>query len=687
MPYDRKTELLWNYIGIAQFSDLSKFWGQGPAFIGSQPTDPQMPDTSSTIKGESDGGDVPARNVMPSETISLSGTSSSASPGEFPNPDGDSPAHVSSAHVVPLMASAHATPNSFPMMGGARVSHEETTHHIHHAAQSTDQPANAPTILNPTGPDEPIYVEPKIYGPSEVHMQGVIIGGGSSQTNVVIAEDGSQIHGWSDLGSETIGNLIDQVRAPDIDNPFHLSVDYVSGNLTSLTTLIQLNTIYDNDVNQNITSISAASHSLIGDTNVGQTIDSGGNHAFNAATLVGNQALEGYDVLVVTGDLTKINKVMQVNLIVDEDVNHNISNGDINMPYGTATSVWDAAIQSGGNVQVNIGFIVDQQSGAVYLVGGFYGSTHSVDQLNVLSDADLNDILQLFHAQEGNGFLDFSALGAIVSGGNSQSNTAGFTENGDGTGHDGPPPLSDLTSLLYFAGLHPGDGDVKVLFVDGDYTIINLVVQINVINDADHNTQLATANGAMGSLEAPPQPEPEEETPATDAAAGDGSGTAPTDTHEGAAGTDPTTTGDTDQTHTAAPDDTSQVPTGETTPPATEAADTTDDSSTNSGDDNLPIYADHGNLNYDQITTSGGNQAGNQATLIDGGNGPQVVIVQGSYHEYNEIYQVNILFDTDHNRITSTMNADAPHPGGSDSGVLDTTHVVSADDVLHKMMS
>ncbi len=718
MPYDRKTELLWNYLSLAQLSDLTKIWGQGPAHAsGGEPPDGSQ---TQTIVLRTDDATPSSGATAPIHSSDQPMTAASDSPVSHQTGMeelGNLNSHIS---VAPYIA-PHASPASsvtIPDYGGTGYGHSTHTVHVvtntvsttttvEHTTVVTPPPA-APEPLTVVVADEP--VDPKFYGPSEVHASGAIESAANTQSSDVITTmDTSLQNGWSNVGADQVGNIIAQLQTAGEQSAHNFVIDYVHGDMTSLTTVHQLNTVFDNDINAARTSFSAPEGATLGDNNLAQSVTSGGNSSGNTSVMHGNADTANYDVLVVTGDLTKVNKIMQVNLIDDTDHNTVNAHADISTPYGTASSVWEAAIHSGGNTEVNIGFIIDNNTGSIYLVGGTYGTFASATQLNILSNADLNDILNLFHSQEGTGFLGFSTDNVIQSGGDSQSNLAGFlgdSENPSSTSGGTMAP-SDLTSLLAFANLHPTqeDGNIHVLFIDGNYTIINLVVQINVIHDADYNTLDAGASGATGALTPPPVAEPEDTSAVDTSASPDGTTGDPTSPDD--------TTGSDETAHASDTDNPSEVHTESTgneadhtatadtvtateTAPATETplvSDTTteppasNDNHVDSGADTpLPVYVDHSSLNYDQIATSGDNSGGNHATIIDGGNGgPQITIVQGHYYEYNEIYQVNILIDSDHNTITSAMNV-ATHAGGDHTdGVQDTSHLISADDILKSM--
>jgi len=731
VPYDRKTELLWNYIGMAQFSDLSRIWGQGPATIRGDATVGYTPQTIVIRTDEAPDSDEPKHHVtsgadgdIPSSSSGSEGVASPVTDAELENPVKiDIATFMPSASVGHSSHSSSDVPVSFGNVSvhSGHLSHFEITHQqsISTSSMSSDTSPHASAEI--LSDDAGLAIDngpPKFYGPSEVNATSAIDGGDNTQTSSVTVEGNPDAapSGWTGVGAEDVASIIDQLTAASQNNGYNFIIDYVSGNLTSLFSMQQLNTIYDNDSSHNSSYVTAAEGSLLGDVNVSQSIISGGNESTNTAYMASGDSLDNYDVLVVTGDLTEINKIVQVNLIVDDDVNQATSSADVDMPYGSASSVWDAAIKSGGNTEVNLAFIIDQDSGSVYLVGGYYGSSTSVTQTNILSDDDINEILQLFHSQEGTGFLGFNVDGVITSGGDSQTNIAHIVGEDGASGSLPDNATHDLTSLLAFANLHPGDGDIHVLFVDGNYTIVNLVVQINVIQDADTNIVESHADGAMGQLTDPnpvvvaDSPAEDGTTATTDADHQQGSDANGADgtenSHEEPPSNDSTggvsATGesgpgqqehetDTAPVTTSGEEQTATADTGSTNEAENETADSHhDDGSSTVGHEEtpeqLPVYADSGSLHYDQLIDSGGNGATNVAVLVDGGGGPQLRIVQGHYYEYNSIDQLNILVDSDHNHVTSAMNTDIP--GGGEtiaSNTTDATHLTSADDMLNRM--
>lgn len=520
MPYDRKTELLWNYIGMAQFSDFSRIWEQGPASIQGVDSSSGFTPQTVVIRAEgtpdSDDGKAPASPDSASDLGSPPGSGSEGVTSPVTDNGAlESPVKIDIATFIPGSSGSHSShPADMPVFfGEVSVYSEhvrmEVEHYFH---TSTSAQSNTHSSLPENGMSDGAALSAddgpaKIYGPSDVATHAAIDGGDNTQTSNVVVEGNPDAAptGWMDVGSNSVDDIISQLTAASQHSGHGFIIDYVSGNLTSLSSIQQLNTIYSNDVNQISSQASAPQGSLLGDIHSSEGITSGGNSNTNSAYLQGDSSLDNYDVLVVKGDLTEINKIIQVNLIVDSDVNQATESANVNMPYGTASSVWDAAIKSGGNTELNLSFIVDHDDGHVYLVGGHYGTSTSVTQTNMLSDSDVNDILQLFHSQEGTGFLGFDVDGVITSGGNSQTNTANLIGDDGSTSSSGLPDSAqhDLTSLLAFANLHPENGDIHVLYVDGNYTIVNLVVQINVIQDSDTNILQAHADGAMGSLTDP----------------------------------------------------------------------------------------------------------------------------------------------------------------------------------------
>jgi hypothetical protein len=281
----------------------------------------------------------------------------------------------------------------------------------------------------------------------------------------------------------------------------------VRGDVHVTDAIVQVNVLQDND-QANASGDHASGFSSAGFLAAAVAAnEAGSGGADNAVTtaavfvqetgpVYGNVMLGGWpgsliwQVDYVQGNLYDLTTVEQTNLILDGDIAEQTTTGT----HFVATLGEDGAINL---VQLS-------ELGASYdliIVGGHLYEVNAIVQVNVLLDDDIVD-----QVAEGDGGSQ-----AINTDGNTLSNDAAIVR----IGGDSYKPLDGSPEALAHAigsmqtefdaslttGL-PGNGTdtLKVLYITGDYYNYNVLVQTNLLHDADQVQQVAPAAG--GAAEA-----------------------------------------------------------------------------------------------------------------------------------------------------------------------------------------
>ena len=475
MPNDRTTELLWNYIGMAQFADLFRWWGTGPADMREAGVEgPQALVISASVRS---AAPEPADEEMNANVpVGLEGIT--VQPLMFHSAEPSAPVPLDIGTVDGMDPSAWKLPGlALPRASGL---HGESQAAIAQTG-SVQQPDNGRTEPPPLKP-------PSEPAAASGEATQVVESGGNVQTNTVTStvRADHQPMGWVEVGATEVQSLTEAARL--LASSGSLQIDTVWGDVTTVTAVQQVNVLLDGDLNLTALSALAAGLGAGQGSSTSQSTSSGANRAENSATLVTGGS--DYDALFVSGNFYEYNKIFQINVIIDDDQNLLRTRIGLNPEAGGVGGKEYGQISSGSNWQLNQAFIVDQDDDCVHVIGGRYAEFFSANQLNYLVDTDLNQILWLLQTDAVAALAGLASGASISSGGNTQSNVAGFLGasgggalNGSWTGQG-----HDLFSLLAFADLHPGQGPLRALFVDGDYSVTNLIVQINFIFDRDVNT-------------------------------------------------------------------------------------------------------------------------------------------------------------------------------------------------------
>lgn len=265
-----------------------------------------------------------------------------------------------------------------------------------------------------------------------------------------------------------------------------LSSLVIGGDYHETNAIIQINILHDNDT----VNVSGAG--------VAQSIIAGNNSLTNEATFVADPgsvfgdgvsgfsgALE-WHVTYVDGDYWNIATLTQTNVIIDGDLSEQT----------TANTHYTAVL--GANNQLS--FVALAEGAPVYdliIIDGDYVDYNTVLQINVVLDDDV-----VFQMLGGEGSQSVDA------GTNTLRNDASIVSIGS---EDFKPLTGNAAALadaiaaqdasidaIAALGL-PGNGtgSLNILYVSGDYYDLDLLVQTNVIADADSIAQLAP-DGAQG---------------------------------------------------------------------------------------------------------------------------------------------------------------------------------------------
>jgi hypothetical protein len=293
-----------------------------------------------------------------------------------------------------------------------------------------------------------------IHGPS--HGIGVFAEtGGNSATNAAIIIDAKEM-----CGSMLIG-----------------------GDVFKLNAIIQINALVDCD---DITLMGNIPGLAFGD----------GNEVHNLADYITHDVTDiaigaafsaQWTVDVFHGDFHDINLIQQINTLDDGDI----------VSQFTATTY--SGVSSGENTAVNLIEWLSMNGEAlsqlydVIIIGGNYYSTNLILQKNIMLDSDW---VRMNVVDGADGQKQVSAAGA-----NSLTNEATIEHYGaQGYSELTDPQLELMAALKNGQVIFTGNpdwqlagsatGELKILYIDGDYYDANVIVQTNLIYDADMLSQV-----------------------------------------------------------------------------------------------------------------------------------------------------------------------------------------------------
>jgi len=498
MPVDRISELLWNYLRVpveheAELPSVSL------AYVRTDGEEPEVvqlgPDPVFAARiGELDAGRA---SSLPVEPAFLGGLHLLAGTVDLPRSWLD--ANVGAGSLSARTSVQADNPDDAGIGGtaggihgaGSLVPSAASSAHKTFAAHSPAGPVEAEDDTAPQNarPDLPDLID--------AEADQVVVSGQNVQINEVIIDVPGTVDNAASGNLPTlptigpVGQLFETLSSQELLQGF--SVDSHFGGALSQTAVLQFNGLVDRDTNlqQGRLSMTEAGPDSAG--TVSQQTTSGGNSLSNEAVLVSGS--DGYDLIVVSGNYYEYNIILQFNLIIDRDLNQ----AYVQAVIGDGETS-QQVLSSGGNVQVNDAAIIDTNSGGgVQLIGGAYSEHFMAVQSSILFDGDVNALIALL-GPEG---ITAAISGQFAeSGGNVQINLARFGfQEGEGSCDEAAAWLDFLANPFsggaYAVQLVDADGKpINVLFVDGDYHDINLIVQVNIIDDSDSNVVDATATGA-----------------------------------------------------------------------------------------------------------------------------------------------------------------------------------------------
>lgn len=109
------------------------------------------------------------------------------------------------------------------------------------------------------------------------------------------------------------GTVYGNVSLGGVPGALNWSIDFVQGDFYDVTSLIQSNVIFDNDAIEQTTFDThfTATLGVNGQLDVTQLLEFG----------------KDYDLIVVGGDYFKVNSIVQINIVIDDDIIHQLSDG------------------------------------------------------------------------------------------------------------------------------------------------------------------------------------------------------------------------------------------------------------------------------------------------------------------------------------------------------------------------
>ncbi|CUA84182.1 hypothetical protein Ga0061061_101263 [Chelatococcus sambhunathii] len=501
MPVDRITELLWNYLRVPVVHE-----GERPsvslAYVRTDGEEPEVvqlgPDPVFAARiGEIDGARV---SSLPVEPAFLGGLHLLAGAVDLPRSWLDAHVGAGSLATHPGAQAGNLDDAGFggtaaPMHGAGSLA-LSTASGAPHKVSGTVGPADPMEAVDDADP-APLATRPDLPDLADAEAGQAVASGQNVQINEVVID----VPGTADNAAN--GNVSTPYTAGPIEHLFDslgsqqllhgFSVDSHLGGALSQTAVMQINGLTDRDLNVQAARLSMTEAGPDSVGSVTQQTTSGGNSLSNEAVLVSGS--DGYDLIVVSGHYYEYNIILQFNLIIDRDLNQAFVQGVVGEGQSS-----QQVLASGGNLQVNDAAIIDTNSGGgVQLIGGLYSEHFIAVQSSILFDGDINALIALLGPE---GIAAAISGQFAESGGNVQINMAmfGFQE-AEGACGDAAAWLDFLANPFaggaYVMQLVDADGKpINVLFVDGDYHDINLIVQVNIIDDSDSNVVDATATGA-----------------------------------------------------------------------------------------------------------------------------------------------------------------------------------------------
>lgn len=512
MSTDRMSELLWNYLHVTGRPEGSwRAFNDGPMLRGLLPAEIIQYGQYEATRFPADveqilGRPAPSQLVpgsAPAPTSAVGSSGHAAAPG---HDDGGRP-HVGvtsmpledgsasmAAHLTGAAASAafvHGVNGQMAGGGGPGAAGPAFQHGGQDGLDGRVGGVSAagPSPIEPPPGDKVILDNVQIrlipfeYGSSTQ----IVEAGGNVQVNTVEmragAPAGNAAYGNASLPGADMDGLIASARdLAKTSGTSDIEIHAFTGTVSWTMALEQRNEMADQDKAALLSAgvahpgeVSVGSIGFVGET------ASGGNELHNSAVLHNGS---GYDLIVVTGNYYEVNLIVQMNLVIDEDANVLQVVANQGLSAGSMQHV-----QSGANTLINKAAIIDGNSDPGYqLIGGTYKESFAIEQGSRLIDGDGNALTAALGPA---GIATVLGQQFASSGGNYQANHAlfgsvpvsGSAHMGNDLGRllaDGDLSLDRLQQWQAFRG-----EPLKVLFVDGDYYDINMIVQINILHDND----------------------------------------------------------------------------------------------------------------------------------------------------------------------------------------------------------
>ncbi len=293
--------------------------------------------------------------------------------------------------------------------------------------------------------------------------------------NEITAGGTNQIAKLGDNASVNAATIFDYEEA--------LSSRIILGDYHETNAIVQINVLHDiDDIDVSgaalVAQIAAKDNKLSNEA----TIVNDPGQLFGDATR-GVPGATNWEITYVVGNFYDVSTVIQKNVLFDDDAN------STDATHGQYTA------ELGEDGQLNITQLLELGSGYdLIIIAGDYYKFNAIIQTNIILDDDL--IKQ--YAEGG------SALQSVDSDGNLLANDATIYNIGGATFKDVSDDAQFLADTIgaqtdefdyaLAVGL-PGDGDdvFEVLYVTGDYYNYNVILQTNVITDADQSEQTIAA--------------------------------------------------------------------------------------------------------------------------------------------------------------------------------------------------
>lgn len=334
--------------------------------------------------------------------------------------------------------------------------------------------------------DETIETLTGLFGP-DAEAAPTKKGSASASGEQASAEFGPEI-GPSQTTETGENIVINSVVLQDFNDAFGGRI--VLGDVRETNVIAQLNVFSGEDA----LSMDSAVDAAIADAFGGDTFTNDATFVDDPGALWGGSFVwpgtTNWNVAVNQGDYYDTTIIEQYNTLSDDDIS-----------LGAPTQA-DYFTQTGANDLVNAAQV--SEVGMEYdliIVAGDVIKLNGIYQINILYDADIAALT---------GISDGQTVQSLDGGSNEMINDAAIFSTG---GQSGAALNNDAQAVVdavqagddFLAGedtwglLDNGDGAFNVLYVTGDYYNHNMIMQVNVVSDADYMTEMLS--GAHGDAD------------------------------------------------------------------------------------------------------------------------------------------------------------------------------------------